>query len=395
MNIKIIFLILVIAVIVAFGTFFFLTFNTPPIGIEPLEPVAVPEESSSTANLMEKPVPRPNPEKTTLPENSENPPVSPSKNTAVPATPTTPTTPTTPNTFFTLLEGDSVFLAKDDGTLSSNDDVDVNAVTKRFFQSHPDQYDFIAIFTDFPGNGSNFNLTVKNPIQGLGIDPWDNSTSFGSSGTLKAVVVEHVRPSVDNSYTFIDLAHEISHYWLAYIPNQPSLPINRDGAHWSKWFDTAVRSGSCFSRDPNGGGAYVDNGDGTFSLDPKPGCPPSKGTASHKVNSLDLYLMGLIPVSEVTPLTLWIPDDPSIEPSDSPAIKGTKKIVTVDDIIKIAGQRSPAYPNTQKDFKVAYIYLAKGVPSDWQINNIKWIAQNFPQEWSFVTGGRSTISPVK
>ena len=104
--------------------------------------------------------------------------------------------------------------------------------------------------------------------------------------------------------------------------------------------------------------------------------------------------MGLLPPSEVQPLTLW--ETSAANANEADAMVGTKKIVTVDDIIKIAGPRVPAYPNTQRNFKVAYILLPKKgeTATNAQIESIKWIAENFPQEWSFVTSGRSTISPV-
>ncbi len=385
MNVKTFLGILVTITVAFLGTLFFFRFNTPSIKTQPSEYIAIPQESSSSANMAEKSIPQQNQDKTILPaEKNVNPPVS------LPKNPTTTTTAPVPNTFFTLLEGDSVFLAKDDGTFTSNGDVQPSAVTKKFFNYYPDKYDFIIIFTTYPSpTGADYGYVVNNTIKGLGdITFIDKSKIYGSKGILKAVPVLH---NIPTNKRFSNLSHELSHYWLMYVQNTPDFQINGDGTHWSNWLDTATREGEYIYYDAEGGFGYKDNGNGTFSVD-RINTPP--GHSFNKFSSMSLYLMGLLPPSEVRPLTLW--ETSAANANEADVMVGTKKIVTVDDIIKIAGPRIPAYPNAQRNFKVAYILLAKkgGTATNAQIESIKWIAENFPQEWSFVTGGRSTISPV-
>ena len=295
---------------------------------------------------------------------------------------------------FTPLQGNNVFLAPADSSYEySNGNVNPAAVTQSFFRQHADIYDFVAIFTDYPGTGTDFNVRVKNTIAGLGPNTLEDSSAlFGSAGFLKAVTLNHIHVPLSGAYTFTDLPHEILHYWLAFIPNTPAIPLNR-GAHWSHTFDTTTNFGTCYYYDGNGGDAFVDNGYGTFSPTSKKRCSWAFGGAANMANSLDLYLMGLVPASAVQPLTLWIPEDPTADLSG--AVRGTKKTVAVQDIISIAGKRAPAYPNTQRNFKMAWIYVPKGAPDPWQIENIKWAAKNFPKAWNeVVTRGRSTIDGV-
>ena len=293
MNIKIIFLILAVAVVVAFGTFFFLKFNTPFIGTQPFEPIVVSEKnSSSTPGLNSG-------QKTaTHPENNKILPVAPPKEPVAAVT-------STSNTFFTLLEGDSVFLAKDDGSFTydtvfmiPNGDgtfekkpvsgmIQPSFITKKFFQYYPDIYDFIVIFAAYESpegaGGADYGYVVNNHIKGLGnITFVDQSKIYGSKGTLKGTAVLH---NIPTNKKFSDLAHELSHYWLMYVQNTPGFQINRDGAHWSNWIDTATREGGYIYYDADGGFAYKDNGNGTFSVD-RNSTPLPSGHSFNKFSSM-------------------------------------------------------------------------------------------------------------
>ncbi len=291
------------------------------------------------------------------------------------------------NTFFTVLKDDNIFVAKEEGSFNIDGRIQIATIIEKFFAYYPDQYDFIAIFTTYPSpSGADYGYVVNNTIQGIGNVAGDQSKMYGSKGTLKGVSLIHDIP-LDKRFS--DLGHELSHYWIMYVQNTPDFSINRDGSHWSNWLDTATREGGFLYYDPNGGNAHTDNGDGTFSVDSTP-LPPGPFT---KFSSISLYLMGLLPSSEVRPLVLW--ETLATPGSDvgSPPMVGVKKIVTVDDIIKIAGPRIPAYPNTQRNFKIAYILLPKNgeTATESQIESIQWIAANFPQEWNRLTGGRSSI----
>ncbi len=295
---------------------------------------------------------------------------------------------------FKLLFNDNVFLAPNDGSLTipiadsggkgggvASEVVLPATISKAFYNTQQDIYDFMVIFAPtFPNPGFEGNSPVKNNVSGIGRMVEDNSSLYGSKGTLKSVVIMY---NLDSNLS--QLAHEISHQWLMYVKND-SLKINRDSSHWSQFMDTATRESGYMYFSPNGGNPFIDNSNGTFSLD---STTPLPVTSYHKFNSLELYLMGLLPESQVTPLALWQTDSSQVMAT----MTGTKKIVTVEDIINIAGQRNPAYPNTQKDFKIAYIVLPqKGQTIDNVVlEKVKMIVSNFPTEWNFMTKKLSNI----
>jgi hypothetical protein len=296
---------------------------------------------------------------------------------------------------FTLLFGDNVFLAPNDGSLTlptidpnsgkgggvQTDSVMPTVVSKAFYDSHQDIYDFLIILAPtFISPGFDGNSLVKNSVQGIGAPVNDASSLYGSNGTLKSVISIY---NIESSLA--EFIHEISHQWLMYISNA-NLKINRDGAHWSQFMDTATREGGYMYFSPNGGNPFIDNGDGTFSLDSS---TPLPLTSYHKFNSMELYLMGFVPSSQVSPLTLWQTDSTQV----AQTMRGTKHMITIQNIVDIIGQRNPAYPNTQREFKIAYIVLPKkGETIDsGTIDKIKQIVTNLPKEWSAATKGLSII----
>ncbi len=299
---------------------------------------------------------------------------------------------------FTVIS-DNVFLAPNDGSLTipvcdpnggkdcgTAESVSPSTISKAFYASHSDLYDFLVFLAPtFTSPGFDGNTPVKNSIQGIGLPVNDASSLYGSHGTLKSTITVY---NIDSGLS--EFIHEISHQWLMYV-SDPNLKINDgSGAHWSLFADTATRDGGFMYFSPNRGNPFIDNGNGTFSLD---STTPLGSPYYHKFNSMELYLMGLIPASQVTPITLW---ETSLTRLTSDPMIGTKRSVTVQDIINVVGQRNPAYPNTQRDFRVAFIVVPKKgeIIDPLTVQKIKQIAINLPTEWSFTTHGLSTINGV-
>jgi hypothetical protein len=70
--------------------------------------------------------------------------------------------------------------------------MDVIALAKEFYKTHPDNFDFLVMFTDFVvdigGGAFAFNFPLKNQTQGLGLTIFDNSSLVGSAGELESIV---------------------------------------------------------------------------------------------------------------------------------------------------------------------------------------------------------------
>lgn len=130
-------------------------------------------------------------------------------------------------------------------------------------------------------------------------------------------------------------------------------------AHWSYFFHTG---GS-----PMEGNNWEEMSPGVFrTLRP-----------TFRFSELDLYLMGLIPASEVRPTFLIT--EPQMVPRginrDSPpeyynrsiTVRGRRVDVTVQDIIRANGPRVPAYPDAPRDLDVVWVLLAQTEDVDDQL----------------------------
>lgn len=91
----------------------------------------------------------------------------------------------------TVMEVTGNYDAKNpDGTLNSEPR---QAITKEFLRTHKDEYDFLVIFSNFDFQMPEtevkaFYLHVKNDTQGIGKQPFDYSTFFGSNGKLQGII---------------------------------------------------------------------------------------------------------------------------------------------------------------------------------------------------------------
>ncbi len=238
------------------------------------------------------------------------------------------------------------------------------AIAKEFFSTHKDEYDFLVVFTNFDfqmiaSGDKGFYRGVKNDTHGIGQDLFDNTSLFGSSGRLQGmidmgnlanVVTDLLNPEYEE--TLNTLSHELMHRWgvNAKFKNadgtQSTALLGDGGNHWSFLLDTG---GSVMY-----GNRWQDNKNGTLTS-----TTPYK---EMKVYSpLDLYLMGMIDKSKISPMMLI--KNTAINPSRLPeagvTISGAARTVTIDDIIAAIGPRTPEASTSQKNFKSAFIYITQ------------------------------------
>ncbi len=273
-------------------------------------------------------------------------------------------------------------------------------VAKAFFTTHPDAYDFLVIFTNFPfkmisEDAIAFYIPVRNGARGLGIDLFDHSFLYGSNGKLQGAVdmgnvADLSSDPLDAGFekTMTTLAHELLHQWAAHVTfideeGQVSddllgkkSPGEDKGSHWSYLLNT---SGSVLY-----GNRWLDNGDGTFS----------SHQARKYYSPLDLYLAGLYHPSEVPPMLLI--DNPDIDPEKLPesgvAITGAPRTVTIDDIIAAEGERIPGPDESQKDFRIGFVLAVRpGGPIGSEVARIRTIIRNWVIWHSSLTLGKSRI----
>lgn len=237
----------------------------------------------------------------------------------------------------TILLDDGYLLDKNpDGTAAVQ-----NEVLNTFYDNHPDEFDFVIIFTNFtiPPEANTNEIArfvpVSNKLEGINRGNLARGEIFGSQGKLKGIIVM----GNINKYDISDLSglnqvlnivnHEFLHNWAAYInftddngENSNALLRSDDQQHWS------IYAGFI---SPLGGSGWIDNGDGTFTS----GLLNFPENSLRRYSDLDLYLMGLKPRQFMEDIMYLVPAVPGELDN---TIKAQAKFVTIDQIIKANGQ---------------------------------------------------------
>ena len=113
--------------------------------------------------------------------------------------------------------------------------------------------------------------------------------------------------------------------------------------------------------------------------------------------------MGFLPPQNVKPITLFVPSqDENIPDSFSTEdigkkFRGVGQSVTVEDIIRIGGERIPSSENSAKNFKVAFVLVldTNQKLTNAQIKKMLSFSRNFPVEWNRATRGLSSMNRNK
>src|SRR6185503_6446017 len=150
--------------------------------------------------------------------------------------------------------------------------------------------------------------------------------------------------------------------------------LGKDNAHWSYLLDT---DGSV-----QYGAEWKDNGNGTFT----------SNAVRTFYSPLDLYLMGFYKPEEVPPFFLI--ENPAIDKhqvnTENVTISGTRRAVSINDVIAAEGPRVPAADKAQKEFRIGFIFLTgvNEAVSDQQIAALNNIRNAYMTRFAILTGGR-------
>lgn len=246
---------------------------------------------------------------------------------------------------------------------ASQNQLDTVALTRRFYETHPDSYDQLVIWTDAPivQDAFAYEMTVANEVRGIGLDVFDASADFGSAGRLRSLAVmdwlgkypaDPAQRFLGENNTLSLLGQEVGHRWLAFVDfrnhlgERSDLLLGRGGAHWSFFFDSdgSVMEGNDIQE--LGGGAFRTVG------------------AVQRFSLLDQYAMGLVPASSVpvffyveSPMNVSPPSDPESAPRVNVTFNGTRRDVLIDDIIAIHGPRQPSAAESSRVHRQAFVYV--------------------------------------
>ncbi|NOX63445.1 MAG: hypothetical protein GXP42_16085 [Chloroflexi bacterium] len=220
-------------------------------------------------------------------------------------------------------------------------------LANRFYEFFGDDYDFLLILQEPSKPANRHYIGVRNDIAGIGTTLYDSSADYGSQGRLQGLIYFPLS-------TYYDLAestfsHELGHRWMVFLKNIPELL--GIGPHWPV---SSLASGIMGFNTKNSAQGLnfpyevVAIGDGNYRLEP---------AEIHRFTDVELYLMGLIPASEVGEHVVFVDQEQTL--CAGCILQGPVSIFEVDDIIEAYGPREPAYPYAQTEFNVAAIFVTR------------------------------------
>jgi uncharacterized protein (TIGR03437 family) len=243
-------------------------------------------------------------------------------------------------------------------------EIDIVTVAQKFFETHDDAYDYLAIYNNMGvlamAGALAYESTVRSSATGYAVARQDAGPQYGSAARLRSVlnmgdlsvypsdphaVVPWRAPERDTPLTV--LGHESDHLFLAYAsirdPNNTAAKpmIGFGGAHWSFAFNAGPSLAEGEQITDLGGGQFV-----TAAI--------TQGFAP-----LDRYLMGFGPSSDVpdTFVVLNPSVSPLLHPESGIAFTGDRLNISVNDVIQAVGRRIPDYTVAQHRFRFGFILV--------------------------------------
>jgi hypothetical protein len=272
-----------------------------------------------------------------------------------------------------------------------------------------DQFDFLVYYSDFrvdnQEGGTPSTGAIGDKVTGFGQDRFLPPESYCSEGRLQDTYTQPVyigsnqgqELAPDGSWSGYDYAmsqvgHELTHRWLAFADatvDGRTFPLGP--THWALGLHAPVAFPyrQEYEASTQGGAYWQDNGDGTYTMLADNFYSPAQGF-SH----LDLYLMGLLPTSEVPDMMFLENLERLDEDADgNPVYRGDPLTVTIEDVIAANGPRLPVFEDSQKEFKTGMvgIVLHGQEPSPMLLENLQGIRDEWVAYWYKTTGGVSSM----
>ncbi len=271
----------------------------------------------------------------------------------------------------------------------AGDDVDWIGAYRKFRLTHPDIYDFVTFWSDFPVecDCGAFYCGLANPARGIN---WESRLAQGRRGWgTRRLQAFHYFIREDNA----TLLQEVGHHWAAYAGFKTSpgdrrvrfdYCLGNEPGHWSSYFDDD-RSPMDYDESelklPSGVSAdWVDNGNGTFTRRPV-------RQGGYAFCNLDLYLMGLIPPQEVGE-SYYI----ARPQGRGQTIRGRRVPLSIQNVIWANGARRPSAARSAKRFRQAFVLLttdATGAQS--RARHLDGLRQRYERIFREATGGRAEV----
>ena len=223
-------------------------------------------------------------------------------------------------------------------------DLDLAAVSNRFYEHFADRYDsiaFVAQRSQVAEYGA-FHRNVKNQVEGIGKPRLDQSHRYGSAGRLQSVEFYSQGQFATNEQS----SHEIAHQWGDGFDWRQLAGITEAGWHPSSHTPLLYR-GETLLGSVLAGSRRV--GRPTRAL-PSDADYVVEGTSSPmRFHPLQLYRMGQLPARDVPDVWVFVDQDQlsgqnGRTPSAGTAISGQTNRVTIEGIVAHHGTRRGPSP---------------------------------------------------
>jgi hypothetical protein len=276
---------------------------------------------------------------------------------------------------------------------SESEKVDLVAVARRFYRSHPDLFEQLVVYTTRPLSPAPgtlaFELNVKNEILGIGLPIEDLAADYGSAGALRSLVfMDAIDPYLEVD-GFEILGHEVGHRWGARMQFSSAGVANgsllgRGGVHWSFFADTDASVLEGNDIEDRGGGRFE-----TVAI-------------AHGYSALDQYAMGLRPAAEVPPFFyVESPDDfrpnrgykATSGPEPGVSFTGVRRDVGIEQVAAARGPRVPPAEEAPRLLRQAFILVAdaSAPATPERLSALARIRSRFEPWYREATGGRGNV----
>jgi hypothetical protein len=233
-------------------------------------------------------------------------------------------------------------------TFAAGPNADFRGLVHRLYDYFPDSFDFVDVVFQTGIVANRYHFGVKNVVSGIGSGIFDNSFDYGSNGRLLGLTIYPASDFFDGGQEAH--SHEIGHQWINFL-KQTTLATGTP--HWP--LSSLANGLMGFSIPGSGAG-----GDYGCRLTPvATGIELTSFSGARTYTDLDLYLMGLKPASQVGDHYVWINQQAALNQNCLGVVAYSQfRKIGINDVIASTGARNPAWPNAQRDFKVAVIVLS-------------------------------------
>jgi len=254
---------------------------------------------------------------------------------------------------------------------------------KDVYKKFPDKYDFIFFVLNEPSIPSSLFyygklIGVSNNVQGIGSNSYDYTSDYGSSGKLKAVMqltgLEYLK--------YGPALHELAHQWANYaLPTHSVDNVGSNLTSYPYWGHWGFTGGS--TKGQLGGfkqSSLIENGDNSYTVDEFG--PFANGGNGIPFNELELYLMGMIPISSVSNFDMFT-DITSLAVDTLTfdfTFTATRTTYTPQSLEDLLGERVPSIGSSQKDFKLLVVVITDTPLSDDEWNKVDATAEWFSKK---------------